>query len=227
MFLRIIPERRLHYVHRSRAAQMTCADLRRREHETAHQLAWQRSESERLEREAHAAARAEQARSRSAAIDTANELRRADLAEHDRAFAGMAPTPEDLAFAAEALARERQDVAERHRLAQEAEDVRIREMRNRPPLPIRPDDMPREMPMAPYDERVDGVWREVLRRRRTLGEALYASSGLPYLLDGLHEAINGAVGPVRPEAAYAAAAIIANDQLRFRSAVEWAVSVAY
>ena len=226
VFLRIIPDRRLHYVHRSRTAQTTCADLRRREIEQAKQDAWQRSEDERRAREAASAARAEQARIRSSAIDAEREHLRAVMAAHDAAFAAIQPTAEELALAAEARAREQQAELDRARIAREAEEARLRDLRNRPPPPKRPADLPDEVPMAEHDERVDGVWREVIRRRRALGEAVYTSSGLPYLLDNLREAIAEADGrPIRPEAAYAAAAVEAGDQVRFRAVVEWALSV--
>ena len=226
VFLRVIPDRRLHFVHRSRTAQATCADLRRQEIEHAKQEAWQRSEEERRAREAASAARAEQARIRSTAIDAEREHLRAVMAAHDAAFAAIQPTPEELALAAEARAREQQAELDRARIAHEVEEARLRDLRNRPPPPKRPDDMPADVPMAEYDERIDGVWREVIRRRRALGEAVYTSSGLSYLLDGLREAISEADGrPIRPEAAYAAAAVDAGDQARFRAAVEWALSV--
>lgn len=67
VYLRIIPDRRLHFVHRSHADTATCADLRRQEIERAKQEALLRSEDERRAREAASAVRAELARLRAAA----------------------------------------------------------------------------------------------------------------------------------------------------------------
>jgi hypothetical protein len=231
VFLRIIPDRRLHFVHRSDVAGTSCAALRRTEQDLAKAQNRVTSEEEQRARDELSASRAEQARHDAAIAAAARAKEEADAAqrraaweESETAFAGIAPTLEDRVFAAEAQEQARQADAERRRITAELEERRLRDLRARPPPAMRPADMPQEVPLADYDARCDEVWLEILRRRRSFGESFYASPSLPYLIDNLRETIAAVDGPVRPGPAYAANAMAIGDIGRFRAVVEWALT---